>query len=198
METRPAPKSTSSTGGKGSERARDGRKKKYRRGLEEDGDEEEASPAVSNANTNTPRSGSDSSASPGSGSGSTAAMTLTPSLWKLVERGDRCPFPDCAFTVSMMEERARRSSGGGKGGGGGEGAEGGGGAGGKMGGGRGKGSAVGEGTGDAEGEGGGELVDKTKSRCRHFHTLCGCRHTRGALKGLLFQVWFALVDFAIF
>lgn len=33
-----------------------------------------------------------------------------------------------------------------------------------------------------------EKKKANRSRCRHFHTLCGCRHTRGALKGLLFQV----------
>lgn len=152
-------------------------------------EDDEASPALSSASTSTPRSGSDSSASPGS-TGSTAASTLTPSLWKLVERGDTCPFPDCAFTVSMMEERARRSSGGGKGKGG-KGERGGVADGEESG--RGGGGGVGdEGEGDG---GGGEAEDeaeveanKSKSRCRHFHTLCGCRHTRGALKGLLFQV----------
>lgn len=36
--------------------------------------------------------------------------------------------------------------------------------------------------------------NKSRSRCRHFHTLCGCRHTRGALKGRLFQVTYCSFD----
>eukprot|EP00752_Nemacystus_decipiens_P015179 g13519.t1 len=53
----------------------------------------------------TPRSvGGFSNSSPGS-STSIASMTLAPSLWKLVERGETCPFPDCAFTVAFLEEK---------------------------------------------------------------------------------------------
>lgn len=32
-------------------------------------------------------------------------MTLNPSLWKLIERGETCPFEDCAFTVAFLEKK---------------------------------------------------------------------------------------------
>ncbi|CAN0152482.1 unnamed protein product, partial [Ectocarpus sp. 12 AP-2014] len=123
--------------------------------------------SVLSSNSSTPQSAGDGSqTSPGS----IAAMTLNPSLWKLVERGETCPFQDCAFTVAFFERKEARkaaaaaaaAAGGGGGGGG-----------------------VGAGMLKEEGE---EDNDKeNRSRCRHFHTLCGCRHTRGVLKGRLFQ-----------
>lgn len=103
----------------------------------------------------TPPEGDDSRSSPDS---SDEADALSPSLWKLVERGDICPFEDCAFTVSAAEGREKFKSN------------------------RDSKGLFGEGKGMSIGG------EKNRSRCRHFHTLCGCRHTRGAFKGLLFQV----------
>ncbi|CBJ31393.1 expressed unknown protein [Ectocarpus siliculosus] len=122
--------------------------------------------SVLSSNSSTPRSAGDGSQT---SLGSIAAMTLNPSLWKLVERGETCPFPDCAFTVAFFERKeARKAAAAAAAAGGGGG--------------------VGAGVLKEEGE---EEKDKDKenrSRCRHFHTLCGCRHTRGVLKGRLFQV----------
>lgn len=90
-----------------------------------------------------------------------AAVGLDPSVWKVVERAEVCPFKECAFTVSAAEgKEGANSDRGGKG-------------------------IVGAVKGFDLG-----LVkqEKNRSRCRHFHTLCGCRHTRGAFKGLPFQV----------
>ncbi|CAM9387901.1 unnamed protein product, partial [Hapterophycus canaliculatus] len=135
------------------------------------------------SNTSTPRSAGDGSNSPPGGS--IASMTLTPSLWKLVERGETCPFEDCAFTVAFLEQKEARkaaaaallkeNSNGRGGSGSGSGADS-----------AGRGSAAAGGmAAAAEGEAGENK--ENKSRCRHFHTLCGCRHTRGVLKGRLFQ-----------
>lgn len=117
--------------------------------------------------TSTPQGGDQFSVSPGSGSVASAA--LDPALWKLVERGDICPFEDCAFTVDALAFGVNGDAGGEDGG-----------------------SAVEDGSEGGAGDGDGRREKKraNRSRCRHFHTLCGCRHTRGALKGLLFQVRF--------
>lgn len=130
-------------------------------------------------------------------------MTLTPSLWKLVERGETCPFEDCAFTVAFFEQKEANKAAAaaallkentGNGGGDLGGAVGGvdaaqAGPAGGVGGGKQE-TMVVKGEAGASGGLSGVVVEdkETKSRCRHFHTLCGCRHTRGVLKGRLFQV----------
>ncbi len=61
-----------------------------------------SSSSSSGGSTSTPQSaGGLSNTSPAS----IASMTLDPFLWKLVERGETCPFPDCAFTVAFLEEK---------------------------------------------------------------------------------------------
>lgn len=138
----------------------------------DDGEGEDSSPA-SSLSVSTP-GGDDILVSPSSMGISGPAVSLNPSLWKLVERGDTCPFEECAFTISSISKRNTFG-----------------------------GAAAGKQVLDGEGCVGAVLGNaaqaeagrgqqKNISRCRHFHTLCGCRHTRGALKGLPFQVQWIL------
>lgn len=127
-----------------------------------------------------------------------AAVTLNPSLWRLVERGEVCPFEECAFTVSSVLKRNPGAAGKVSAAGFGDEMLAGGCSGEALAGATGLGDASPADIGGAfnggsvqhtsTGSGTGTGQDRRISRCRHFHTLCGCRHTRGALKGLLFQV----------